>query len=449
MPQKPTSKLFPIFCIKANDTTVLNAKEENMLNRLVILGLIVSAFIFDVSAQSGRRVRGSSPTTAATPQPQTDTATAAQDTSAGVYTWDKYSESAPNSARTLSASAPRAEKKSKKERKEEEAKAKAQAEVAKTAPTAASGAAGEDDEVLKVETNLVSIPVSVYNRNGGYISELGKQNFKIFEDGKEQEVAYFATSEKPFTVVLLIDVSPSTAYKIEEIQNAAIAFVDQLKAQDSVMVVQFDSSVSVLTELTSDRNKIYKAIRKTGFGGGTSLYDAVDFSIRKRLKNVEGRKAIVLFTDGVDTTSNGASYESNVRDAEESDSIIFPIYYNTFLNTVGIGGGGGVMSSTPTLGSPFPGGRGIGDTSAEYARGRAYLEELSSATGGRVYRPETTSGGLNEAFEGIAEELRSQYSIGYYPPEGGNSGDRRQIRVRVNRPNVVVRARDSYIVGGK
>jgi Mg-chelatase subunit ChlD len=109
-------------------------------------------------------------------------------------------------------------------------------------------------------------------------------------------VAYFGTSEKPFTVVLLIDTSPSTEYKIDEIQAAARAFVDQLKPQDSVMVIEFDANVHVLTEPTNDRQKIYKAIQRADFGGGTSLYDAVEFSLRKRLDKIEGRKAIVLFT---------------------------------------------------------------------------------------------------------------------------------------------------------
>ena len=92
-------------------------------------------------------------------------------------------------------------------------------------------------------------------------------------------------------MVLLIDVSSSTEYKIEEIQQAAIAFVNQLKPQDNVMVIQFDERVSVLAETTDDREKIYKAIRRTGFGGGTSLYDAVDLSLGKRLEKIEGRKA--------------------------------------------------------------------------------------------------------------------------------------------------------------
>ncbi|CAN5367719.1 hypothetical protein BH20ACI1_BH20ACI1_15480 [soil metagenome] len=299
-------------------------------------------------------------------------------------------------------------------------------------------------EVLRIDSTLITIPVSVFDRNGIYIPSLEQANFKIFEDGKEQGIAYFATTEKPFTVVLLLDVSPSTEYKIKEIQDAAIAFVNQLKPQDSVMVIEFDQGFNTLTKVTNDREKIYKAIRKADFGNGTSLYDAVDFTLRKRLDKIEGRKAIVLFTDGVDTTSHKEDYDSTLRQASEADALIFPIYYNTFFRN-----SGGVLSS-PDIPTDFPNSQrksAPGTTSGEYLVGKKYLEELAANTGGRVFQAESTSGGLTRAFEGIAEELRRQYSIGYYPSDLGRAGQRKQIKVRVNRPNLVVRARDSYIVG--
>jgi VWFA-related protein len=311
-----------------------------------------------------------------------------------------------------------------------------------TKPIADTTADTEDE--VKVETTLVTIPVSVFDRNGLYIPGLNQKDFKIFEDGKEQEIAYFGTSDKPFTVILLLDTSPSTEYKIDEIRSAAVAFVDQLKPQDRVMVFEVDANVHVLTEATSDRQLIYKGIRKADFGGGTSLYEAVDFSLRKRLNAIEGRKAIVLFTDGVDTTSRGRStYDSTLALAEESDSLIFPIYYNTYFdNRGGLGGGGGGWPGTIVFGPPPR-----GTTSEEYALGKRYLEELADYTGGRVFRPESTPGGLTAAFEGIAEELRRQYQIGYTPAEDGKPGQRKQIKVRVDRPNLVIRSRDSYIVG--
>lgn len=282
----------------------------------------------------------------------------------------------------------------------------------------------EDEEAITVETNLVTIPVSVTDRQGFYISNLTQADFQIFEDGVEQEVAYFGATDKPFTVVLLIDVSRSTRYKIEQIQAAAAAFVRQLKSQDRLVVIQFDDKVKVLSELTSDQAKLSSAIARTGFGDGTSIYEAVDFSLHRQLGKIEGRKAVVIFTDGVDTSSEKASFEGTVRDAEESGAVVFPIYYNTFSSNYG------------------------GTSNVEYSRGKAYLTELAAATGGKMVLPATTESGLTVAFESIAEELRRLYSIGYYPATSGSVGERRQIKVRINRPKLVIRARDSYIVGG-
>lgn len=296
-----------------------------------------------------------------------------------------------------------------------------------------------DDEVLKVETNLITIPVSVFDRNGLYIPDLRKESFKIFEDGVEQPIEYFATTDSPVTVVLLLDTSPSTEYKIEEIQNAAIAFINQLQPRDTVIVIEFDANVHVLAEATTDRSQTIRGIRRADFGGGTSLYDAVHFSIMKRLNKIEGRKAIVLFTDGVDTTSTKTNYDESISEAEEADATIFPIYYNTFADNQRRNGG--------VIFSPFPqmGGRGV--TRQEYALGRQYLADLADSTGGRVFNADDSPGGLTRTFESIAEELRRQYSIGYIPQETGVPGQRKSIRVRVNRPKLVVRARDSYIVG--
>jgi Ca-activated chloride channel homolog len=303
----------------------------------------------------------------------------------------------------------------------------------------------DNDEVLKVETNLITIPVSVFDRNGLYIPGLRQNEFKIFEDGQEQEIAYFGTSDKPVTVAILLDTSPSTQYKIDEIHAAAESFVEQLGPQDSVLVIEFNSSVKVQTEATTDRQKIRKAIYKAQFGEGTSLYNAVDEALRKQLSKISGRKAVVLFTDGVDTTSRKNSYDSTLNYSEESDSLIFPIYYNTYFdNGFGGGGLGGVNGGMIPQQSQS---MGRGGSAEEYALGRKYLEDLANATGGRVFRPESTPGGLNAAFEGIAEELRRQYNIGYVPNAEGRIGQRKVIKVRVNRPNLVIRARDSYVVG--
>ncbi|HYJ45305.1 MAG TPA: VWA domain-containing protein, partial [Pyrinomonadaceae bacterium] len=174
---------------------------------------------------------------------------------------------------------------------------------------------GEGD-VVRVSTTLVSIPVSVMDRGGRFTPDLRKEDFQIYEDGVQQDVAYFASVEKPFTVALVIDTSASTQFRLDEIQDAAIAFIDQLRPDDRVLVVSFDEQVRVLAEATNDRYRLRDAIRRTHTGGNTKLYDAVDFVINQRLNHVDGRKAVVLFTDGVDTASHHGTYQSNIRDAE-------------------------------------------------------------------------------------------------------------------------------------
>ena len=327
----------------------------------------------------------------------------------------------------------------------------------------------DEGDVVRVSTNLVTIPVTVMDHNGRFIPDLRQHEFRIFEEGVEHSVAYFATVEKPFTVALVIDTSASTRFRLDEIQEAAIAFVNQLRPEDRVMVVSFDEEIKILAEATSDRYVLREAIRRTHTGGGTRLYDAVDIVINQRLNRESGRKAIVLFTDGVDTTSRRANYESNMRDAEELDALIYPIQYDTYNDIAGGGGGGGSWPSrypsrrrssgsilADILGSIIVGGGGTivlgggrggpGTSPEDYRRANAYLNDLANKTGARLYRADTTRD-LSQAFGFIAEELRRQYSLGYYPKSQAQAGQRRQIRVRVMRPDLIVRARDSYIVG--
>ena len=374
---------------------------------------------------------------------------------------------------------------------------------------------GEGD-VVKVDTTLISVPVSVMDRDGKYIPDLTKNDFRVWEDGVEQQVAYFASTEKPFTVALMIDTSGSTRYRLDEIQNAAITFIDQLRPDDKVMVVSFSDKIRVLAQPTSDRNTLRNAIRQTEPGDGTRLYDAVDQVENEYFNRIEGRKAIVLFTDGVDTTSKRASYESTLRDAEELDALIYPVEYDTASDMGVFGGvwpggggrrggyprgggypggggyppsggnyppsgggyppssgGGGILdilgailgggSSNPggnyPNGGGYPGGNypngggrrgggwpgrgGSGNSREEYERGDQYLHDLARVSGARLYNAEQQN--LDYAFRGVAEELRRQYSIGYYPKNAPRPGERRSVKVRVNRPELVVRTRDSYV----
>ncbi|MFL6336004.1 MAG: VWA domain-containing protein [Pyrinomonadaceae bacterium] len=330
-----------------------------------------------------------------------------------------------------------------------------------------------EDEVVRVNATLVTVPVSVLDRDGRFIGGLHQEDFRVLEDGVEQRIAYFAPVEQPFTVALVIDTSGSTRFRLEDIQDAAIAFLDQLRPDDRVIVVSFDEQVRVLSEATSDRNQLRNAIRRTHTGGGTRLYDAVDLVINDQLSRVQGRKAVVLFTDGVDSTSKRASFESTLEEAVELDAMIYPIQYDTYVDNGNGGGGGGWPGPNryprrrggggrnPGWGDILGGiilgggnvrigngggggGGGAGTTRADYDRGGEYLRRLAEATGGRSYDAQDISY-IEQAFTNIAEELRRQYSLGYYPSRQSQAEERRQIRVRVRRPNLVVRARDSYV----
>ena len=302
-----------------------------------------------------------------------------------------------------------------------------------------------ENDVVSFNTSLVTVPVTVVDRNGRYVPLLRRENFKVFDNSVEQKIAYFAANTTPFSVVLLIDTSGSTQFRLDEIQNAAIKFVEKLKPSDSVMVMSFDDRIQVLCQATSDRDAINKAIRRTRTGGGTRLYDAVEDILTKQIRSITGRKAVVLFTDGVDTTSHRASYDSTIRLAEATDAPIYSVDYDTSgAGTLGLPGGRG-----PVLGLPLPiPGRSGGATPGEYKRAVRYLHALSDKTGGRFYSGDSLFG-IAQAFTWIAEELGLQYSIGYYPSTAGKDGERRQIKVETTEGGLVVKSRDSYIYSNK
>lgn len=339
----------------------------------------------------------------------------------------------------------------------------------------------EDSEVIRVDTQLVTIPVKVSDRKNRFFGGLKKENFRVFEDDVEQEIAYFSNEEQPFTVALVLDMSYSTKFKISDIQAAAIAFIGQLRDQDRVLVISFDQEVHMLCEPTNDRQRIYRAIKSTKIATGTSLYDAVDMTMNERLKRIQGRKAIVLFTDGVDTTSRLAHDMSNIRDAMELDALIYPVRYDTYADVQAMKNGGTVIrvpfpgtdtTGTVTTGKGDPGGNkpqqtpgsipfplpvpqiggntgsNRGTTQEDYQNAEKYLDNLATYTGGRVYLANTAAN-LNDAFTKIASELREFYSLGYYPKDDSVVGKKKKIKVRIDQTGLAVRARDSYIVGKK
>ena len=304
------------------------------------------------------------------------------------------------------------------------------------------------DDVVKVETNLVTMPVSVLDRDGRFIPGLRPQDFQIFENGVRQKVAYFQPVEQPFTVILMIDISPSTHYRMADIRYAALRFIDQLRPNDRVEIVTFDENIRVLNEPTSDHRLLSSVVMEAVLTGqGTSVYDAVGYVASQEIPKIEGRKAIVLFTDGVDTSSKKSDYQSTYRDVEELDALFYSVRYDTLddMNYKSYNPAG--LAGIIVNGKMIPVGQTSftsGTSAAEYDTGRRYLDDLARISGGRRFDAEND---LGAAFSGVAEELRRQYSIGYYPEAEGKEGERRRIHVEMTSPNLVVRTKTNYVFG--
>ncbi len=363
----------------------------------------------------------------------------------------------------------------------------------------------DDDEAVTVETNLVTLPVVVSDRGGRYVPDLKAEEFTVTEDGADQKVSFFATVSEPFHVVLMIDTSASTtAEKMRQVQEAAVAFINQLTDADRVKVISFDDSVRELCDFTGDRATLANAIRATRPGKGTRLYDAFDAAYRS-LRRVKGRKAVVMLTDGVDWHSDRRTYADNRRAVEESDVVVYPVRFDTRAETEELAReqarGGQTVDLGTILGGTLPRAPGVpgtvgvgtrgrrtttdtrdrGDPSRDASRGGGpvdgpgsmpggtasnrpgeredesiselmdriykladdYLVEMANTSGGRLLRADNTSM-LPRAFQQIAEELRTQYSLGYYPTNPARENRYRKIRVRTTRKDVAVRTRPGY-----
>jgi Mg-chelatase subunit ChlD len=186
----------------------------------------------------------------------------------------------------------------------------------------------QDVETLKIDTNLVTVPVIASSRTGAYITDVRKEEFKLSEDGVPQEIAFFATVNAPFHVVLLLDTSDSTQEKLVKIQQSAIAFLNQLGSQDRVKVISFDGELHDWNDFTSDKTILRNAIEQTRSGHDTRVYDAVQMAL-DALRPIQQRKAIVIFTDGMDWHSESSTSESTIHDVDESGVIVYPIRFDT------------------------------------------------------------------------------------------------------------------------
>lgn len=190
----------------------------------------------------------------------------------------------------------------------------------------------QDIDTLKTDTDLVTVPVIATDNNGTYIPDLKQLEFTLSEDGVKQEIAFFGTVSAPFNVVLMLDTSSSTQEKLRIIQQAAGAFVDELQPADRVKVMSFDDEIKDHNDFTSDRTLLRKAILSTRSGEGTKFYDAVELALNT-IRKIKGRKAIVIFTDGVDWHSDRATYDGTLRWIDEEGVIVYPIRFDTRADT--------------------------------------------------------------------------------------------------------------------
>lgn len=310
------------------------------------------------------------------------------------------------------------------------------------------------DELVRVQTELVSVPVIVSDRNGRYIRGLGQQDFGVFQDGVEQKIEFFASTEEPINVALLIDTSQSTRFVLDDIKGSARSFIKLLTPNDKAMIVSFDHDTHVLSPLTSDRRQLEKAVGNAEIPDrrfDTTLRDAINSTITRDFANVTGRKAIIVLSDGKDAGSQIIESDLLFR-LEESDTLVYTVMFKTeeLMQSIRRRGNrrGGIF------GSRFPNGRNGDGMPGRGGQGRRerierqneeaaeFLGELATMTGATHHS--SKDGKLSQLFSSIVEELRLQYRIGYYVDEASKSGTLHRIKIKVDRKDVAVRHRSTY-----
>jgi Ca-activated chloride channel family protein len=272
------------------------------------------------------------------------------------------------------------------------------------AQTPARHAAEQDPNTFKVDVNLVNVFVSVVDQNGAPVAALGKEHFQLFEDGVKQNIAVFDRhSELPLSIVLAIDASLSARKELKFELQSARAFVHTiLRPVDALALYQFSEHVQELVTFTSDLKRIDRGIEQVRVGAATALYDAIYLGSRA-LQDREGRKVIVLITDGGDTLSS-VTYPEAVRAAQQSEAILYSIVIVPIAASAGRNTGG------------------------EHA-----LIQLSADTGGKHYYAESIAH-LDQAFRRISDELRTQYLLAYYPSRRVAASDFRRIKIELTAP---------------
>jgi Ca-activated chloride channel family protein len=275
---------------------------------------------------------------------------------------------------------------------------------------------------FRAGVDLVSLNVTVTEGIGKYVTDLGAEDFNVFEDGVKQDVTFFTRTNLPIALALLIDTSASMENKLPTAQEAAVGFAKRLRQQDLAEVVDFDSRVVVLQSFSNSAAELEQAIRKTSAGGSTSLYNAVYIALKDLKKIVAKstdeirRQAIVVLSDGEDTSSL-LPFEEVLDLAKRSETAIY---------SIGLRAGEG------------PGTSAKGFKEAEFV-----MRQFSQETGGRSFFP-TQLTDLATIYGQISDELSSQYTVGYTSKNPKRDGSWRRVVVRVVRPNLTARTKMGY-----
>src|SRR5213594_3691160 len=282
---------------------------------------------------------------------------------------------------------------------------------------------GQSQDTLKVTIDLVNVQFSVTDRQGRFVPGLTARDFKVEEDSRRQEIRNFAReNESPLTLALLIDTSPSVRPIFDEEKLTAASFLESiLREKDLALVIGFDQSVTLLQDYTENLKLLKRAIDELEIGGGTSIYDAVYLAGKEKLTDEAGRKAIILISDGEDTTSKTKFAEALLA-AHQGNAVIYAISNAASTGFFGRG----------RRGIPGLGGGDIGT-----------LKKFSEETGGSTFVVGNENS-FKKIFDQIAQELRSQYSLGYMSLNTARDGKYRQIKITARDSGYTVKARKGY-----
>lgn len=280
----------------------------------------------------------------------------------------------------------------------------------------------EDDTPIKVDTLLLTMPFTVADKSGRNIAGLKKENFSVFQNGEEQDIEYFFNEEAPMNVAILIDTSASTEKVLDKIQKAARDFVKILRPEDKGIIVSFDYRTVFLSELTSDKKKLSKAIGQTQIADqtGSDMNEAIFQIVHNHFASFQGRKAIIALTDGM-VIKRSVSSQQTMESLQKSDTIFYPIIFKTKFY---------IEAMT---------------RAAVYKRkpmSIEILEILAQETAGRLYEKDAAN--LKEAFQSIAEELKNQYLLGFYPNNSGTGKSPGNIKFEVDRKELMVRTKKRW-----